>query len=53
MWILALEPILEEFIQASKNNINHEFWENIYKRRGGSGGPYITGWVIHFFPYFR
>ncbi len=52
-WILALEPIIEEFIQASNNNINHEFWTNIYKRHYGSGGPYISGWIIKFFPYLK
>lgn len=52
-WILALEPIINEFVLASNNNINNEFWENIYKRHGGSGGPYITGWIIKFFPYLK
>lgn len=52
-WIIALEPIIQEFVNASNDQINHEFWTNIYKRHGGSGGPYITGWIIKFFPYLN
>ena len=52
-WIMALEPIIEEFYKASKDEINHDFWSNIYKRKGGSGGPYINGWIIKFFPYLK
>ncbi len=50
-WITALEPIIDEFINAKKGKINHEFWQSIYKSEGGSGGPYIKGWLIKLFPY--
>jgi len=52
-WITGLEPVVEEFVLASNNKINKEFWSEIYKRRGGSGGPYIQGWIIKFFPYLK
>lgn len=52
-WIDALEPIIQEFVNASDDNINHTFWTNIYKRKDESGGPYITGWIIKFFPYLN
>lgn len=50
-WINLLEPIIQQFINASDNKIDHKFWSNIFKRKDESGGPYITGWVIKFFPY--
>lgn len=50
-WINSLEPIIQQFINASDNKIDHKFWSNIFKRKDESGGPYITGWVIKFFPY--
>lgn len=50
-WINSLDPIIEQFINASGNKIDHDFWSNIFKRKDESGGPYITGWVIKFFPY--
>ena len=27
------------------------FWSNIYKKTSGSGGPYISGWIVTLFPY--
>lgn len=50
-WINSLEPIIQQFINASENKIDNAFWENIFKRKDESGGPYITGWIIKFFPY--
>lgn len=53
-WITDLIPILEQFVNASKNQIDVEFWNNIYKnRKVGSGSPIISGWIINFFPYLN
>jgi len=30
-WISQLEPLLEEFVKASKGTINQEFWRNMFK----------------------
>ena len=30
-WIMALEPIIEEFYKASKDKINHEFFELLFR----------------------
>ena len=50
-WTDAIRPILDEFVSASSGVINKEFWQTIYKVSGGSGGPYITGWMLTLFPY--
>lgn len=50
-WINSLEPIIQQFVNASNNKIDQPFWSNIFKRKDESGGPYITGWIIKFFPY--
>ena len=50
-WTDAVKPILDEFVNASSGVVNKEFWQAIYKVSGGSGGPYITGWVVTLFPY--
>ena len=52
-WINSLEPIIDEFINAKYGKINHDFWQSIYKLSGGSGGPFINGWVIKLFPYLN
>ena len=50
-WIKSLEPILQEFINASEGNINKMFWKSIYKELNGSGGASMRGWISKFFPY--
>lgn len=51
-WIDDLLPILKEFTKAASGNPDTEFWESIYKwKNPGSGSPYITGWILRFFPY--
>ncbi|PXV65554.1 uncharacterized protein DUF4419 [Dysgonomonas alginatilytica] len=53
-WINELEPVLKEFINASKGNINKEFWKNIFKHHESEmcGDPStVDGWIVKFFPY--
>ena len=50
-WTDAVKPILDEFVNASSGMVNKEFWQTLYKVSGGSGGPYITGWVLTLFPH--
>jgi len=52
-WVKVLEPIAQEFVNAAKGNANTSFWQNIYKEHGGSGGPYISGWITRLFPYLN
>ena len=53
-WISQLEPLLEEFVKASKGTVNQEFWRNMFKCHSpkSCGAPEIfDGWIIKFFPY--
>jgi hypothetical protein len=53
-WTKELEPILEEFVKASKGNIDKKFWRNIFKYHSQKkyGAPdIIDGWMVKFFPY--
>jgi len=52
-WTTHLEPIVDEFIAAASGTVHKSFWQNIYKEGGGSGGPYISGWVTTLFPYLK
>lgn len=52
-WVDALSPVLDEFISASEGNPNLAFWEELYSEGGGSGGPYISGHIIKFYPYIE
>ena len=42
-WTDPLKPILDEFVNAASGKIMKKFWQSI---NDGSGGPYITGWVV-------
>jgi hypothetical protein len=52
-WTVKLIPVLEELIRTSEGHINRDFWEDIYKHEEDSGGPFIRGWVVKFFPYYE
>lgn len=53
-WTKELEPILKEFVNASKGKISKKFWMNMFKYHSKKryGSPkIIDGWVVKFFPY--
>lgn len=50
-WTKHLLPVLDQFVDASEGKVDRSFWTSIYREGGGSGGPYVTGWVQIFFPY--
>lgn len=52
-WIEALNPILDKLIQTSKSIIDVDFWKSFFKEGGGSGGPFVTGWINTLFPYLK
>ena len=52
-WVDTIRPVCREFINASEGNINDDWWKDIYNEEGGSGGPFITGWLRKLVPYIR
>jgi len=53
-WLDVLVPVVNKICEAGmERKADVEFWSKIYKSQGGSGGPYITGWILNFFPYFN
>jgi len=52
-WAQTLRPVIIEFINASENKINSEFWKSIYKNAEEYNAFFISGWIIKFFPYVK
>ncbi|KAJ9066184.1 hypothetical protein DSO57_1011959 [Entomophthora muscae] len=52
-WTPHLLPVLDQFVSAANGKPDSEFWTNLYKPEGGSGGPFISGWINVFFPYLQ
>ena len=52
-WSKALTPVVERIANCASGKEDEELWDNWYKISGGSGGQYISGYVIKFFPYMR
>ncbi|MCF3110215.1 DUF4419 domain-containing protein [Niabella sp. CC-SYL272] len=55
-WLNELEPVLRQFIAASKGKVDKDFWRNLFKVHK-AGKPYqsdkIDGWFVKFFPYTK
>ena len=56
-WTKELLPILDQFIKAAEGENNQKFWASIYDKKyitsGCTSEPYITGWILQFFPYIE
>jgi hypothetical protein len=52
-WVKPLIPILDQFVAAASGDVDRDFWQSFYKKGGGSGGPYTTGWINVLFPYIE
>lgn len=51
-WTDELLPVLQKMTDTAAGNPDFDFWNSIYKWNSvGSGSPYITGWILKFFPY--
>lgn len=53
-WVNDIIPILNEFLEASKNKIDVKFWQEMFKFHysDGCGDPnIIDGWITKLFPY--
>ena len=50
-WTDQLVPTLGQIADNAAGEDNPQLWEEIYKRVNGSGGPFLSGWILKFFPY--
>lgn len=50
-WTDELITTLDEIAENAAGKDNPQLWETIYKQVGASGGPFVTGWILKFFPY--
>lgn len=49
-----LLPVLETIVETASGTAPDEhFWRSIYKYGGGSGGPYVNGWITAFFAHIQ
>jgi len=55
-WVDELEPVLKQFVAASKGKIDQEFWQGMFKMHSTKvygARDVIDGWVVKFFPYSK
>lgn len=52
-WMPQVLRITEQFVEASQGKVDLTFWKSIVKVNGGSGGPYINGWIMRLLPYIK
>jgi hypothetical protein len=50
-WMDWLLPSLDRVAKNAAGGDDAELWQSFYKWKDESGGPYITGWIVDFFPY--
>lgn len=53
-WIDELEPVLKQFVQASKGKIDQEFWKAMFKMhtiKAYGARDVVDGWMVKFYPY--
>lgn len=51
-WTKLLLPIVDEFVSVvERKPPNVQFWQRMFKLEGGSGGPFVSGWINALFPY--
>ncbi len=52
-WLEHLTPICDQFVRASKGDVDLDHWRAICKRSEAYGGDIINGWIAKLFPYLR
>lgn len=52
-WVDALQPILDQFVEAASGKVDRKFWSSIYKLEEAYGESYINGWIVALFPYLH
>jgi hypothetical protein len=52
-WLRHLLPVCDQFVRASRGDVDLKHWQSICKLREEYGGDVINGWVAKLFPYLR
>lgn len=52
-WTEHLIPVLDRIVETASGNVDKDFWQSFLKINGGSGGPFVTGWINTLFPYLN
>lgn len=52
-WTDRIVPALDRIARNAAGADDPELWTNIYKIENMSGGPYVNGWLVDFFPYLQ
>jgi len=52
-WLPHLLAICNQFVRASRGDVDLEHWQRICKLRSEYGGDIINGWIAEMFPYLR
>lgn len=50
-WTDHLIPVCDQLVRTAEGNVYPAFWRDMYQEGGGSGGPFITGWINALYPY--
>ncbi len=53
-WALRpMQHVIGNFVAASEGQADLSFWKNFVKVSGGSGGPFVSGFINAFYPYYK
>lgn len=52
-WTDRLAPLLDRIANNAAGRDDAELWRDFYKNDESSGGPYIDGWMVDFFPFMN
>jgi hypothetical protein len=52
-WVPNLLDVADIFVRSAEGKADPTAWQSFYKQGGGSGGPYVTGWINVLFPYVK
>ena len=52
-WLSHLLPVCDQYVRASRGDVDLAHWQDICKLKSDYGGHVINGWVAKLFPYLR
>jgi hypothetical protein len=52
-WMKPLDGVLAQFCHTAEGHGDKKWWRSFYKFEEESGGPYVTGHILKFFPYLE